>query len=564
MTTNDDNNNIDINLDFSNLEIPSSDVDTTITKSFENPQTTKSENLNTNNFVDNPNISETNEFKSEQEKIEQEETKQSDTNLTNPYQSNQIPNNFDEIIQESSSTINQENSIPDINPDDNTQETINQTKENTQDNKDNDDRLKKEDQIVEEKKDYTTIKTQNTDDIKLKSIQDIKTIEDKTNSESQKIINELIQTPTNTTIEINNNPEIDKKTDEPTLKTQNNTNNQSFDLDSIIQQDQKLETTVPTVQNNILPPTTENNSIINTTNDLINITNNDTIIPTNNTIWNTIDNNQTPIASNIQNTIPTTKKSWWFKKTLTTIIFLLLTIASAYVLKTMYPIQYENIKANIFSIWEQSKDNNSIENIIENTGTTNDELLIDGEFIVEEQNDQLTWLESINTWNSITTIESDPWFNGFSDLEGIITWSNNTPTQIEQLTQELRNFISEWNTFLQLWTKTNDKTMIKYWTYISKKAESIVQSIENKEEIDIDSINWYITQFSWYLNQLTNLSYDKDSNSLQTPTTVQTWDWIQADPTNFNNQEPEQNIDQDSGENSQDLIQDIDWDLPQQ
>jgi hypothetical protein len=36
-----------------------------------------------------------------------------------------------------------------------------------------------------------------------------------------------------------------------------------------------------------------------------------------------------------------------------------------------------------------------------------------------------------------------------------------------------------------------------------------VQSIENKEQIDNSSIDVYIQQFSGYLNQLTNLSYDK-------------------------------------------------------
>ena len=53
--------------------------------------------------------------------------------------------------------------------------------------------------------------------------------------------------------------------------------------------------------------------------------------------------------------------------------------------------------------------------------------------------------------------------------------------------------------------------MLKYGIYVSKKANEIVQSIENKEQIDNAKIDSYILQFSGYLERLTTLSNGTDT-----------------------------------------------------
>jgi len=71
---------------------------------------------------------------------------------------------------------------------------------------------------------------------------------------------------------------------------------------------------------------------------------------------------------------------------------------------------------------------------------------------------------------------------------------------------------------MELGIKINDKTMLKYGTYIYKKASEIVQSIENQEEIDNSKIDSYISQFSGYLSKLTSLSYENTELPITIPT----------------------------------------------
>lgn len=199
----------------------------------------------------------------------------------------------------------------------------------------------------------------------------------------------------------------------------------------------------------------------------------------------------------------------------TLVLILLLGGASFYVLKTMYPLEYNNLMTNVMLIMGQVPEDTtpaptSIENIVESTGQT----------ATQPQNtswtqNPITGDANNNTW----TTESG--FNAFADLENILTGSTQSASDSQTQLTQLQKYSDEAKTFLDLGKKINDKIMMKYGLYVSKKADSLVQSIENKEAIDSIKVDSYLSQFSWYLHKLTTLSYDTSTGTTLDTTPTQ-------------------------------------------
>lgn len=215
-------------------------------------------------------------------------------------------------------------------------------------------------------------------------------------------------------------------------------------------------------------------------------------------------------------TIPTVQKSK-SKKIITSLLLIALVWSSAYVLKTMYPLEYNTIAANVMSLlwWDTTNSpTGGLENMLEATGSVAETGTLD-EF-TGTLNESTTWsTNELATWSLSTS-----GFNAFEDLETILTGTNWNPALTELQLAQLRKFSDEAKTFLELGNKTNDKTMIKYWTYVSKKSDWFIQSIENKEQIDNAKIDNYLAQFSGYLYQLTTLSYDSTNAPAETTVTT--------------------------------------------
>lgn len=221
----------------------------------------------------------------------------------------------------------------------------------------------------------------------------------------------------------------------------------------------------------------------------------------------TIVANTTPSYS----TAPTTHKG---KNMKTFLILLILGWAAAYVLKTMYPLEYENMKANVASLFGGDT------RITETTGIEN---MLGATWTVAETGETMTWIvettEEATTGTIPTWDLSTPGFDGFADLQDVLTGANGNPALTDQQLTQLKKFSDEAKTFVELGKKINDKVMLKYGTYVSKKADGLILSIENKEQIDNAKIDWYLAQFSGYIYQLTTLSYDGTDTATQ-PTMI--------------------------------------------
>lgn len=233
-----------------------------------------------------------------------------------------------------------------------------------------------------------------------------------------------------------------------------------------------------------------------------------------------------PVPPIIQTPVVPHKK----KGFMSLLIFLVLGGACAYVLTVMYPLEFQSLKSNVLSIIGQGETDTQttdqwIDTMLENTWNI---FLETGEDIVQ------TWFitSQPETWN----LQSDSGFNAFQDLETILTGMDANPVQTDQQLTLLQKYADEGNAFFELGKKINDKIMIKYGSYMKKKSEELIQSIENKEEIDNEKVENYLAQFSGYLYKLTTLSYD--SSGLSAPTMIQDIDRQTETPDQTGNLQP--------------------------
>jgi len=93
-------------------------------------------------------------------------------------------------------------------------------------------------------------------------------------------------------------------------------------------------------------------------------------------------------------------------------------------------------------------------------------------------------ITSGGTENTNSGSLSTPGFDGFADLENILTGTDNDVLLTDQQLTQLKKFSDEAKTFLELGNKINDAVMRKYGSYVSVKADALIESIENKEQID--------------------------------------------------------------------------------
>lgn len=401
-----------------------------------------------------------------------------------------------------------------------------------------DDRLAKEDKIVEEK---VTEWNEGIPQSKKENINVTKTTpKDETSfdmkktdlEEDQKIIDDLTSSKDNTTT-------VDTVTKTPNIETQQT--GSSFDLDSIL-----ASHTEPTITTPEPIPTMETPVVVEAPVMTPVVTEVQNPIPEAQMFWPNMPPTPSvvePIIQEIPSPVPGTeisttitppiaasvapiKKSHKKRKVMTFFLFIVVGWIFAYVIKTMYPLEYENLKINVLSIIGQSPETNDQQGL--------EELLIATWDIQTDTLEPEIWIpEEIVSWE----LETD--FNAFEDLDAIMTGMDPNPIQSKDTLTQLKEFADEATTFLELGKKINDKVMIKYSVYIERKATELIQSIENGEEIDNTKVESYLAQFSGYLQQLTTLSYD----STDTPTEpiVQTgWEVI-----------PEETNDE--------MIQDIDW-----
>lgn len=195
-----------------------------------------------------------------------------------------------------------------------------------------------------------------------------------------------------------------------------------------------------------------------------------------------------------------------------------------FILKTMYPIQFnstdqwnENIENTNETPIEQEQTSETTE---ENTNETTVENEPSNE-IIEENTQTNTTTE---TWHNANTQDIDP----FQELDNIQTKDE---IKKEETISTLQDYVTRWKEYLEIWNQTDNRDIIKYSTYIKVKWETYLKELETSETLDIQWLDVYLAQSSWYLIQLENLKNEELSKT----ETNNTWEnqEIQESQTNW-------------------------------
>lgn len=198
------------------------------------------------------------------------------------------------------------------------------------------------------------------------------------------------------------------------------------------------------------------------------------------------------------------KNTWEHKKHLIMIIAIVLVclIVGFFVLKTMYPVQFGT--TNEWS-WNNIESNTPVTEPFQETTPPVEEPILSWETITNtwttDQNINIsTWDMGNISWDmgDHNANPSDP-FEALDDLQ-------TTDEQKKQTTiDSLKDFVSKWQYYLDLWKQNKISDMMKYWTLLKGKSNTFITQIENWEILDISSLDWYLAQASWYLQNLQEL-----------------------------------------------------------
>lgn len=297
--------------------------------------------------------------------------------------------------------------------------------------------------------------------------------------------------------------EIQETKDENIVSTESNI--WVIDLDNILWKEE-WETKIKEIKDNIIQKQ-EIQENINTTTESINNENNKNP-------YETITN-----QTNIDN--DSSKKE--HKKHLIKVIWI--TAACLlwwfFILKTMYPIQFNS---------DSSQENTNIENPVEENPFLQEPQPIAEEPVVEEPVIEESVVEESvieETQDHNTTNEDiDP----FQELDNIQTKDE---IKKEETISLLQDYVNRWKEYLEIWNQTDNRDIIKYSTYIKVKWETYLKELETSETLDIQWLDTYIAQSSWYLIQLENLKNEElskaETNSTWEKQEIQesqtSWSW---------------------------------------
>jgi len=248
----------------------------------------------------------------------------------------------------------------------------------------------------------------------------------------------------------------------------------------------------------------------------------------------------------VLNEPPKTKnKHWWLK---IFILIILLLVWWILILTKMYPEEFGDIIGAIR--WEDTtvveySGNSNTDTVLENTENiilnTWENVLNTGEIEEELDPDSLAWqIEWSNSGNqNIIEYESgdtinNTWhgsdtedFNAFEELEEVI---DPVDSQNAKLLEDLNSYKDQWDDYNEWGRSQWNSTAMKYGLYISKKAEDVINDIENDLEIDISETEDYFAQFDVYLEKLSWLRENIEWSDMQSGSLLSSW-YDETEPT---------------------------------
>jgi hypothetical protein len=186
-------------------------------------------------------------------------------------------------------------------------------------------------------------------------------------------------------------------------------------------------------------------------------------------------------------------------------------IAWFFILKTMYPIQFGATD------WWPVADTGTTAQIVDIPPQDSTIPPTDIMFTWDTTDTENTWTINELTWNildiswniqdhNITTWQWDP----FQVLDNIQTQDE---IKKQATIDSLKDFANKWQYYLDLWKQKWIKDMLKYWVYLTGKANIFVNQIENWEILDISSLDSNLAQFSVYLQKLQDLENAPNTTS---------------------------------------------------
>jgi len=207
-------------------------------------------------------------------------------------------------------------------------------------------------------------------------------------------------------------------------------------------------------------------------------------------------------------------------------------IAWFFILKTMYPIQFGA------SDWWPAVDTGTTAQIVDMPPQDNTIPPTDIMFTWDATGTENTWIINELTWNildiswniedhNITTWQWDP----FQVLDNIQTQEE---IKKQATIDSLKEFATKWQYYLDLWKQKWIKDMLKYWVYLTGKANIFVNQIENWEILDISSLDSNLAQFSVYLQKLQDLE-NASNTPIQGQTGIQEQNTWTQDPATWSN-----------------------------
>ncbi len=172
-----------------------------------------------------------------------------------------------------------------------------------------------------------------------------------------------------------------------------------------------------------------------------------------------------------------------------------------FVVKTMYPVEFNSLLANVF--WVTQQEQIVPEYLLTWNVVTGDVEILSWDTLITD--DLLSWTQDTSTW-----------FDAFTELDTLWWIEEITPVvNPHQATiLQLQDFAVKGQEYLDLWRKTNDSVLTKYGLFISKKATELVTSLENGEQIDTQVVETYIASFSGYLNKLSLIVNDTEPQAI--------------------------------------------------
>lgn len=203
---------------------------------------------------------------------------------------------------------------------------------------------------------------------------------------------------------------------------------------------------------------------------------------------------QMPTQAILQTSMPH-KKNAGVKAFLFVIMFVALGFTTFFILKTMYPIEF----ANMFDSQSQMHAS-EITTETEMTGADS----IAAELTGTEITGAYTGADEISG-----TVDTDTGTDMHASATGddVFGELNDLGSTTEQAPQSdvarLTDYATQGNDFLAQGKNINNKTVIKYGMYISKKATTFLEDIANGKEIT--NLSGYFAQFDQYIIELKTL-----------------------------------------------------------